>query len=293
MNIFISEFFSGGGLSAQDIPSSLLSEGFAMLSAVVNDFRRLSEYVKITTTLDYRIKKYTPPLQVDNVIEIDEKDNYADFLERIRIRMIDMALIIAPETGEILSNLTKIIEDQIVLKNLGSNSKAIQTCTNKFKTYEALKNIKVKVPKTKLIKFNGDEVPSEIFEFPLPFILKPLDGVAGAGISLIEDLHEDTIKKALNKITHESSESGFLIQEFIPGHDISVSLITNSEITIPLSVNFQEINLKNINSEYQGGYVPYEVNHERELFEISKKIISEIKGLNGYVGIDYVINENG
>ncbi|MHA1895118.1 MAG: ATP-grasp domain-containing protein, partial [Candidatus Helarchaeota archaeon] len=37
----------------------------------------------------------------------------------------------------------------------------------------------------------------------------------------------------------------------------------------------------------------YEVNHERELFEISKKIISEIKGLNGYVGIDYVINENG
>ena len=62
MHIFISEFFSGGGMSHQDIPGSFLSEGYAMLNAVVNDFKELYQDITITTTLDYRINNYKPPL---------------------------------------------------------------------------------------------------------------------------------------------------------------------------------------------------------------------------------------
>ena len=292
MHIFISEFFSGGGLSNQDIPGSLLSEGFAMLSALINDFKRLSSQIKITTTLDHRIKRYVPPLQANNVIEINEMDNYPDYLERIGVRMVDMALIIAPETGKILTNLTKILEEETNTQILSSSSIGVESCTNKFKTYNLIRKLKIKIPKTKLVKFRKNEIPEDIFKFPTPFVLKPLDGVAGAGITLVENINKDDIKNALKKIKEESSEDAFLIQEFVEGLDLSVSLVTNSRETLPLSINFQNINLKSKEAEYQGGYTPYETHLKEELFDISKKIIKRIKGLNGYVGIDFVVSND-
>jgi len=293
MHIFISEFFSGGGLSHQDIPGSLLSEGYAMLSAVVNDVKRYNPDIKIATTLDYRINNYYPPLNVDSHIDIDEKDDFVSFFERMKIRMVDSALIIAPESGKILTNLTKIVEEDMNLANLGCGYKAIDTCTNKFETINSIKNVNVKIPKTKVMKLNNTNVIDEILNFPVPLVIKPIDGVAGSGISLIEDHDIKKVEQAILKLKKETTENEFLVQEFISGLNISVSLVTNSEIFIPLSVNFQNIDLKADNSEYQGGHVPYRDINQQELHDKSIKIIQAIEGLNGYVGIDYVVNESG
>ena len=68
------------------------------------------------------------------------------------INQFDACIPIAPEENNLLYDLTRIIEEQDV-EVIGSSSDAVKKTTNKFDTYNALKN-KVSIIKTEKVYFD-------------------------------------------------------------------------------------------------------------------------------------------
>ncbi|MFX0136515.1 MAG: ATP-grasp domain-containing protein, partial [Candidatus Hodarchaeota archaeon] len=124
-----------------------------------------------------------------------------------------------------------------------------------------------------------------------PIVIKPEDGVGAESVYYFENESQisDFFKEFIR--THDKNQN-FILQEFIEGKDSSISLIGSPNLLglnpIILTVNSQDINIKNLKSEYLGGYTPLE-NYKEILGELSvvmKKI--NFSKIEGYFGIDFI-----
>ncbi|MBD3230519.1 MAG: ATP-grasp domain-containing protein [Candidatus Lokiarchaeota archaeon] len=291
MKLFIFEYITGGGFIEENLPISLVSEGAAMILSLLKGIK--SPKIKKKILLDNRLKKY-PSFFVNTDVEVIE--NEIDFDSKFIKNIInsDYYLIIAPEFEGILGRLTKLTKD-IHTINLGSNFSSIRITSDKYKTYLALKRLKKYLPITikKKISYKTDQIARACDQIKYPVIFKPLDGVSGEGISLINNKGE--IKTGLKKIKESSQINEFIIQEYIDGYDVSVSLFITENKIYPLSLNSQIIDLRGPNAitEYNGGYIPFthrSIDTE-DIFNLSRECINLIPGLNGYIGIDFVLKE--
>ena len=114
--------------------------------------------------------------------------------------------------------------------------------------------------------------------FPLKkYIIKEIDGCGGA---------------------HQLIDKNYIIQEFVDGEAYSVSFIVqnndnennkkneNNKI-YPLCLNKQYIK-----DHYCGGEVNISHPLKEDIINESKRALKQIEGLNGYVGVDVIVNEN-
>ena len=226
---------------------AILKEGKMMFDTLLRQFLEIDEVVSLIYK-DF-IDDYKDFKNL-KIVEIDNENEIEKTLNNIlKSEKIDYALVIAPEDDGILYNLTKIIESYPV-KNLGCSSEAIKIAGNKYLTYLSIKDA-VKTPKT---------FP------PKRYVIKKIDSCGGK-FNLVDE--------------------NFLIQEFVEGENLSVSLIVGKEI-YPLSLNRQYID--------ERGFVGGEVNIEHKLkdkiFNDVIKAVKCINGLNGYVGVDVIVNED-
>ena len=214
-------------------------------------------------------------------------DNAANF---------NKAIFIAAENNNNLYNITKILEENNV-KTYTSSAQACLIASDKYETYEALPN---NVPQPRSFRFKIDpkgywkraienlheKWQAEDPLTPLKLIIKPLIGVDCENIVIIEDIKD--LSYDLEQIFPPGSR--IIVQEYIEGTDISVSLISDGKKAIPISLNQQFVELKNNKGTYEGGKLPYESKYENEAFEIAKKAIEAIDGMKGFVGVDLLIN---
>lgn len=84
--------------------------------------------------------------------------------------------------------------------------------------------------------------------------------------------------------------SRVIVQEYVEGTDVSVSLISDGKNAIPISLNQQFVELKNDKGTYLGGKLPFESKYKDEAFQIATKAVEAIDGLKGFVGVDLLIN---
>lgn len=185
------------------------------------------------------------------------RECFKEFLENN-----ECALIIAPQDDFLLYNLIKEVEKS-KSENLGSDAKSTLITSDKFLTYEKLRGISM--PKTYV--YNAKSV-----KLDFPFVAKPRLGVGGEGIFLVKN------EKELEKIPKE----GYMAQEFVEGKSYSASTLVGKEIKI-LSINTQEIK----NFKYFGAKIPVNLKNKEELL----RAIERIKGLHGYVGIDFILKD--
>ncbi|MFW9785866.1 MAG: ATP-grasp domain-containing protein, partial [Candidatus Heimdallarchaeota archaeon] len=262
--IFIFEYVSGGGFNQIDIPNSLFCEGFGMLNSIIEDFKSIN--FEISTLLDSRIKYLSQLLSVDHVELVSEKTNLLKKYKSL-VNRCDYVFIIAPESSNILYNLTKIIK-KYNKTLLSTNLKAIKIGSSKLVTDKFFQENKISTPKTYLIPKKN-----EMFDLPFiikkiniikkPIIIKPNDGVGAESIYLFET--EDQIRDFFHDYNQKIDyRRDYILQEYIKGKDLSASLIglPSSPIQIPLilSINSQDIHIKNSKStsEYFGGFTPIE-----------------------------------
>lgn len=184
------------------------------------------------------------------------------FLEHLE--KADAALIIAPEPDMAYYDLVVSLE-KAGCANLGSSSEAVKNTTDKYSTFKKLRG--VRTPKTWVYKGKAGS--------SFPIVAKPRDGVSCNGIFLVRD--ENDLEKV---------PEGYLLQEYVPGKSYSAGLLVGDETNI-LSINTQEIE----NFVYKGAVVPAPLELSMEDEEQLIKAVERIRGLSGYVGVDFVYNE--
>ncbi|MCW7076639.1 MAG: ATP-grasp domain-containing protein [Candidatus Syntrophoarchaeum sp.] len=120
-----------------------------------------------------------------------------------------------------------------------------------------------------------------------PAVIKPLTGGGGLENRFIREKSEI---EAL-----EVDFSRYLIQEYVEGIPVSVSLVSNEKGEVEsFCVNEQLIGIDWLNAPskfaYCGNIVPFETELASEICEIAEEIIREL-GLIGSNGVDFVISD--
>ncbi|MFX1485895.1 MAG: ATP-grasp domain-containing protein [Promethearchaeota archaeon] len=288
MKILIYEHLSGGGLAAEEAAVSQLSEGFALLSTLAEDFQKLKQ--DVYATLDYRIANYTPPIEA-KIATILRPQN--DFLEVFKFNLAEVegVVIAAPESRSCLLNLTKAAEesDKVIF---GSSSEAIRLTSDKRKTFKVASDLNLPVPEAKFVSSSLEigEIGAIAEETGFPLIFKPLDGADCRGITIVRD--KSRIPSAIDNLKRESTLEDFMIYPYVKGTAASVSLIVNEDGAFPVGLSAQELSLSAEGSlKCESGYVPLKHSLKEEALEHAKQMAQEVKGLGGLVDIDFVLSE--
>jgi len=293
--VFIFEFIAGGGFNQDEIPPSLFCEGFGMLRAIIADFKALE--FEIITLLDYRISSFSHFLEADHIDQVNSEDDYRDLFTE-SVKKCDYCFIIAPEFSRILYKLTELANEQNkVVLSIGLNG--IELGTYKSETYKYFKKHDVKTPKTYLIPwskeyFNKGFIYERFRELNSPIVIKLEDGVGADSIYYFETQSQldDFFKGPEEKL---DIVGNYILQEFIEGDDLSVSLIGTPNEPLILSINTQNINIKNNKktSEYFGGFTPVEdnVKIKKDIEAILNKL--DLSEYIGYYGIDFIKKKDG
>jgi predicted ATP-grasp superfamily ATP-dependent carboligase len=279
LTILIYEYITGGGLSGREIPRSLAREGGAMLVALAADFAA-SEARRVVVSVDERFER-----------DIKHELNHmlaSDYVETIRIgpgeerdrivdaaRSADYTLVIAPESDGLLAERADWIP---VGRSLGSTRSAIELAGNKFALAGRWIGLGLPHPETIALAANR-EIPAD---FPFPAVLKPIDGAGGLNTRIV-DRRDDL---AIDEI-HSGT---YIIQKFITGKSMSAQfLIDRSGDPRLLAVGEQSIAWPGGLCRYGGGRSPVAVS--REIQEILYAAARSVRGLHGWIGIDFIRQE--
>jgi predicted ATP-grasp superfamily ATP-dependent carboligase len=291
MKIIVYEHVSGGGYCGQPIPPCFLAEGFAMLCRITADFKAAGH--TITVFLDARLSILDPPIEADFIVPVFYPDEILRFLGSISM-INDAVYIIAPEKGNIIQTIVAMIEKTEKV-TLNCTSKAIGKVIDKPVLYEDLEENGFSIPKT-LVLENGmsiQQIKQSITQkLNYPLIFKPADGVGATGLSIVKE--DRQIGEALTKINIESGSKNFIIQEFIKGEPVSVSLISTGKKALAVSLNKQCLIIEGPDgdSKYVGGIVPFDHPLRDDAFRVAEKVVESFPGLHGYVGVDLILTND-
>ena len=286
-SILVFEYFTASG----EKDKCIISEAEALIFALLDDLSEFNIDLVINESYADIVKDY------ENVNPILIGGDVVDWLNE-NAGNFTKAIFIAAENNNNLFNITKILEENDV-KIYNSSSEACFKSSDKSQSYETLSNI---VPQPRTFRFKIDpkgywkraienlheKWQAEDPLTPLKLIIKPLMGVDCEDIVIIEKIEDLTLD--LDKIFKPGSR--VIVQEFIEGTDISVSLISDGKKAIPISLNKQFVELKDDKGTYIGGKLPFESKYRDEAFQIATKAVEAIDGLKGFVGVDLIINDD-
>lgn len=278
MNILIFEYATAQGLADPYITL----EGRAMLKGIVEDLQK--------EKVHYLLSKKSVPLNLKYGEPVIIKESVEGWLKE-NIGTYDACLPIAPEEDLLLYNLTRIIEENQV-QVIGSSSEAVLNCSDKYRTFKVLMG-NSNVPHTEKIYFNQlgeiEDLLKKNFKDYAKLVIKPVDGVSGCGVQVIES--EEELIRAASKLEELTPYSYFLLQEFVEGTAASVSLLCSDKHILPLSLNWQDISFKEGHADYNGGYVPLKHKLSSDAMKSAVKALRQLNGLKGYVGVDVILSD--
>ncbi len=128
------------------------------------------------------------------------KDYFFDEVQRLS-NICDAGLVVAPD--DLLYDLTVIVEQNTL--NLGCPSKAVRTCADKLETSRILTRESINVP--------------EINPSTGPYVIKPRFGCGSDGVTVVDSLDGKNVADTM------------IVEKFMKGDHISVSLITGRTVT--------------------------------------------------------------
>lgn len=252
MRVLVLESVSG---IRREVDPKLFPEGFAMLRTMTNEFSDAG--FDVVSTLNRKAKELAKWLDVDNLYDHDGLD------KAIRSNP-DAALVMAPEKGGELEHIvSKLREEGISV--LGAEKRPINISGDKWLTYNILKE-RIPQPRTSVYPSKDD---SEL--------IKPRDGVGGGDVQV-------------EPSGPFSASGNLLFQEFIEGEHVSCCLLMKEGKGEVLSVNKQEIMIRDGGLEYYGNSIPFTHEQEEACAETALKA-AEILHMHGYCGVDLVLSE--
>jgi predicted ATP-grasp superfamily ATP-dependent carboligase len=282
MKIFLHESITGGGWGSSKIAPALLAEGRMMLEALLADLLSLEEH-RLVLLVDRRRVASVAHHPTVRVVDLrgPYRQAYTDMVDEA-----DATLLVAPETGGLLQELTAVIElrGKVVL---GSSSLGVKSSGDKIITHQLLRAGGIPTPATHQIRHCADLAPLAR-RLGYPVVLKPRDGVGCQGVFIAR--RDDELRQAFELAAREAGRDTLLLQPHIKGVHASVSLITDGVSCLPLTLNLQEVRGRR-RLGYYGGRVPLDHPLRPLAFRRAGEVVGAIPGLKGYVGIDMVLTD--
>ena len=201
-------------------------------------------------------------------------DFFSDIIPRI-----DLVWVIAPEINSELERFHSASQKKLWI---GSDLQAIRLASNKLETKKYLKSLNINTP---------DEVTFESLRKKnyTKAVYKPIDGAGTTDTYKIEN--KKNIISTLNK-----KRSCFFLEEWIEGTPYSVSLNCRLSGFDVLSISKQHITSNHLGKLFYEGVEPVESKMFKKLREsilpILHLIVSNINGLRGFIGIDFILKKN-
>lgn len=192
------------------------------------------------------------------------------------LQTVDAVWLLAPETGGELAWLTERVERSRCCL-FGSRISAVRLASSKWATRRALWD-----------EAQGP-LPVALDRRPLGpssdwWVLKPDDGCGAADVRRVADAALDAVLPAATPAT--------LVEPWVDGEALSLSLLTDGQTVWLLSINRQSIDWQGGRARYCGGVVNVDADRDAAL-ALARSVVAAIPGLWGYVGVDCVCGRDG
>jgi predicted ATP-grasp superfamily ATP-dependent carboligase len=273
LQIFAWEYVTSGGARAIDASPSMIAEGGMMLRALVRDLAAVPG-VSVRVARDPAVDLGPVPATIDTIASDDPAPDW----QRI-VRSADAVWPIAPETGGILEDATRLVlrSERILL---ASRLDALAIARSKTATARRLAACGVPV------------VPTFPLDGPLPpsahgWVVKPDDG-AGA-----TDTYFFASAPPLRRWAAERTGGGWIIQPFIPGTAASMVVLAQDGAGWLLACNLQHVDCTRGVFAYRGGVVGGAEERRRVFEPLAERIVAALPGLWGLIGVDLVDGRDG
>lgn len=275
MQIFIYEFITGGGMwSLGGRPDgSLLTEGQAMLSAVIEDALRIG--IEPITLRDARLTGGMPDgcQSVEVASAADHHEAFTSFAAGA-----DYTLLIAPEFEGWLLKLARLAVD-VRANLLSPDPTFIALTSDKQATAERLERQQVPVPRGLTLE-PFDKPPKS----PYPAVLKPNDGAGSQSIRVVHKLTE------AKKWMEASPPWTWRLEKLHPGTPASISILSGLGEPIAMAPCGQ-----NLSGDggflYLGGELPLPAPLAERAKRLGLAAARALPKTTGLFGVDLVLGE--
>ncbi len=267
MRHFLFEFITGGGLSDQALSKTLIGEGEIMIQTLMKELSKL-DGAELSLTRDSRLELYK-----NNIKQYVVDENLEVHLQEC-LKESDVSWLIAPETDACLESYAKLFIKHGKLF-IGSSPEAIKIASSKYLTNKILSEAGVNVVETVWL---NEFVP----ENDATWVVKPDDGVGGEKTRLIRD------KKSLRELIHKDGADNLLVQPYLTGKHMSMSLLVFKDDVRLLACNQQFLDMNSDSIKLTGIGVNECLSYKDEMLTLAKKIVSSIPGFAGYIGVDLI-----
>jgi len=273
LRIFAFEYVTAGGCRECAAPASLIAEGAMMVRALAGDLSRLPG-VEVVVARDPAIRLRDVAADIRAV---DPEDLWAGWGELIA--RCDAVWPIAPETGGILEEVTALAlrHDRPVLSTSGD---ALAIARSKRATAVHLARAGVPVAATARL---GEAPPASDHGW----VVKPDDGAGAVDTHFLPD------RAALALWQEHHRERNIVVQPFLPGTPLSLSLLMQEGACWVLSCNVQHVRCEGGVFAYRGGTVGGAEARRPALEKLAARVAAALPGLWGYVGVDVIDGPNG
>jgi tyramine---L-glutamate ligase len=272
--IFVFEFITGGGLADAPLPPSLAHEGALMLDALLRDARDLAA-AQVSVLRDARL-----PALVGNSLAQHRVTSHADCLRAFdaQVAAADAVLVVAPETGGVLADLSARVEAAGRLL-LGCDAASCRSAASKSATGALLAAAGI------------DVLPHYRDAAQLPdiagrWVVKPDDGAGCDGLRLCDD-------RAAAAVALRAAGPGCIAQPWLAGEARSMNLMCARGAAALLSVNRQHLLLARERVALAALGVGDVADHDGTHARLAARIAAAMPGLLGHVGVDLVHTARG
>ena len=273
MRLFAWEYVTAGGWRECAGARALVAEGTAMLGALVRDLARLPD-VETIVACDPDVALGHLPATLGTV----DANNVWDSWRRIASE-VDVVWPIVPETDGLLERAT-VLARESGRPVLASGLEALATARSKRATAR------------RLAAHGVPAVACEPIDGPVPpsahgWVVKPDDGAGSTETYLAPD------REALMGWRRRLGSRNFVVQPFVPGTPLSLSLLAQNGTAWLLACNTQRMRRDNGAFAYVGGIVGGAEMRRPALEPVAAGVAAALPGLWGYIGIDLIDGAEG
>jgi len=280
MEVLVYEFFLAGGASRsaqREQSASLLTEGAAMVAAVVNDLAHL-DHVDPVVMLD-RLLEDADQLGLHQGCQLAWVDSELDeqqSFERLAATA-DWTIVVAPEWDNILlSRAERCLAVGGRLLGPGPDVIKLAADKNALATYG--KTHGIPVPLWCLLR-QTDPLP---IDFPYPAILKPRFGAGSASLCWIENSNDE--------VAWDPRFKEYRLEQYCPGTAVSVGILmgpAGNHVLPPCRQHLSDDGT----FQYQGGSLPIEASLAERAETLAHQVAGALPASLGYLGLDMVLGD--